>query len=74
MHRHEGHSRKRPNGRDAEVHKIRPGDVAFIEPDEGPWHDATRTGSWLMSPIGGQARTAVSVTWLDHVTDEECPR
>ena len=55
------------------MHKIRPGEVVFIEPDEGHWRDAT-PGRFLAHVANQEAGEYGVVTWLVNVTDEECPR
>jgi quercetin dioxygenase-like cupin family protein len=58
-------------GTRSEVREIRPGDVVYIEPLEEHWHGA-RPDRFMSHVAFQQADDAgVTVTWLDHVTDEE---
>ena len=52
------------------VQEIRPGDAVWIAPDERHWHGAAP--STAMTHIAIQEMLdGSSVTWSDHVTDEE---
>jgi quercetin dioxygenase-like cupin family protein len=57
--------------RGGEVQQIQPGDVVFIEPGEEHWHGATSGRFMAHVAIQEADEQGVSVTWLDHVTDEE---
>ena len=55
------------------VEEIRPGDVVSIAPGEKHWHGASATTA--MSHIAIQERlNGSTVTWLEHVSDEQYRR
>jgi quercetin dioxygenase-like cupin family protein len=50
--------------------EIRPGDVVWFEPGEKHWHGATDRTAMTHVAIA-EAENGTSVTWLEHVTDEQ---
>jgi quercetin dioxygenase-like cupin family protein len=59
----------RRRGGDIEV--IRPGDRVFFEPGEEHWHGAAPTRFMAHVAIHQSDETGSTVTWGEHVTDEE---
>lgn len=57
--------------RGAVPEEIHPGDVVFIEPGEEHWHGATSDRFMAHVAIQETDEHGVTVTWLDHVTDDE---
>lgn len=57
--------------RGGEPQEIRPGDVVYIEPGEGHWHDATPDRFMAHVAIQEADENGEVVTWGEHVTDEE---
>jgi quercetin dioxygenase-like cupin family protein len=53
------------------VEEIRPGDRVFFEPGEEHWHGATPDRFMTHLAMLQVDEEGLSVTWLDHVTDEE---
>jgi quercetin dioxygenase-like cupin family protein len=56
------------------VEVIRPGDAVFFEPGEKHWHGATATRVMTHIAIHPADETGNTVTWGEHVTDEEYGR
>ena len=54
----------------APVLEIRPGDTVWIAPDERHWHGAA-PGTAMTHIAIQEMLDGSSVTWSDHVTDEE---
>jgi quercetin dioxygenase-like cupin family protein len=53
-----------------EIEVIRPGDTVYFEPNEKHWHGASPTTA--MTHIALQEELdGTSVTWMEHVTDDE---
>jgi quercetin dioxygenase-like cupin family protein len=52
--------------------EIRPGDVVYIEPDEEHWHGAIPGRFMAHVAIQEADEQGEVVTWLEHVTDEDC--
>ena len=57
--------------RGGEVQEIRPGDVVYIEPNEEHWHGATSDRFMAHVAIHEADDQGETVTWLEHVTDDE---
>jgi quercetin dioxygenase-like cupin family protein len=57
--------------RDGTVLEFHPGDVVYFEPNEEHWHGATHDR--FMSHLAMQEadENGTTVTWLEHVTDEQ---
>jgi quercetin dioxygenase-like cupin family protein len=53
------------------VELIRPGDRVFFEPGEEHWHGAAPTRFMVHVAIHPADDDGTTVTWGDHVTDEE---
>jgi quercetin dioxygenase-like cupin family protein len=53
------------------VEVIRPGDRVFFEPGEDHWHGATPTRFMAHVAIHQADEAGNTVTWGEHVTDEE---
>jgi quercetin dioxygenase-like cupin family protein len=53
------------------VEVIRPGDRVFFEPGEEHWHGAAPARFMAHVAIQQADETGNTVTWADHVTDEE---
>ncbi len=60
--------------RGGEVREIRPGDVVFVEPDEEHWHGAAPDRFMAHVAIHEADGQGGTVTWLEHVGDEEYRR
>ena len=52
------------------VEKIRPGDVVWFDADEVHWHGAAPSVAMTHIAIH-EAVDGVTVTWLDHVSDDD---
>lgn len=53
-----------------EIEVIRPGDTVYFEPNEKHWHGASPTTA--ITHIALQEELdGTSVTWMEHVTDDE---
>jgi len=57
-----------------QVELIRPGDAVFFEPGEKHWHGATATRLMTHVAIHQADESGSTVTWGEHVTDEEYGR
>jgi quercetin dioxygenase-like cupin family protein len=57
--------------RDGPVEVIRPGDRVFFEPGEEHWHGAAPTRFMAHVAIHEADDKGSTVTWGEHVTDEE---
>ena len=57
--------------RDGPVEMIRPGDRVFFEPGEEHWHGAGPTRFMVHVAIHQADEDGTTVSWGDHVTDEE---
>jgi len=54
-----------------DIERIRAGDVVWFPPGEKHWHGATPESA--MTHIAVQEeQDGAAVTWLEHVTDDEC--
>jgi quercetin dioxygenase-like cupin family protein len=53
-----------------EVFPLAPGDVVWFDPDEKHWHGAA-PGSDMTHIALQEELDGVSVTWMEHVTDEQ---
>jgi quercetin dioxygenase-like cupin family protein len=53
------------------IEEIRPGDRVFFEPGEEHWHGAAPDRFMTHLAMLQVDEQGLSVTWLDHVTDEE---
>ncbi|MGQ5517434.1 (R)-mandelonitrile lyase [Halococcus saccharolyticus] len=53
-----------------EIEQIRAGDVVWFPPDEKHWHGATSDNAMTHIAIQ-EEQDGETVTWLEHVTDEE---
>ena len=52
------------------IEEIRPGDLVWFAPGEKHWHGATPTTALTHLAIH-ERQDGQSVTWLEHVTDEQ---
>lgn len=57
--------------RGGDVVQIRPGDVVYIEPNEEHWHGAAVDRFMAHVAIHEADDQGETVTWLEHVTDDE---
>ena len=55
---------------DGPVREIRPGDTVWIPPDEKHWHGAA-PASFMVHLALHEHLDGVTVTWLEHVSDED---
>jgi quercetin dioxygenase-like cupin family protein len=53
------------------IEEIRPGDRVYFEPNEEHWHGATPTRFMAHIAMAQADDAGTSVTWGEHVTDEE---
>ena len=53
------------------IEVIRPGDRVFFEPGEDHWHGASPTRLMTHGAMQQADEQGTTVTWGDHVTDEE---
>lgn len=55
------------------IEELHPGDVVWFAPGEKHWHGATPTTAMTHIAVH-EAHDGTTVTWLEHVTDEQYRR